>query len=157
MSVILTGVRELVEGIARMAERQHAAAGSGLGRAAHLLERAIKSDLSVTSSTGAEQRDSKGRFAARGSTSSPPGDPPFLRSGDLRRSVQTDGPTVVSGTQWEASVGPTMVYGRIQELGGTAGNGAELPARPYVAPALDATMPAMREIMKSAWRAGQAL
>lgn len=38
--------------------------------------------------------------------------------GDLRRSIQVDGPTPVGAHGWEARVGPTTVYGRQRELGG---------------------------------------
>jgi len=144
MSVILTGVTECIAGMAKMAARQNAATGTGLGKAAHLLERNIKADLSVTTHALGEP------------TGSAPGDAPALVSGDLRRSVQVDGPTSAGGSTWEASVGPTVVYSRIQELGGDTGH-ATLPARPYVGPALERSKPEMQEIMKAAWRAGQAL
>lgn len=154
MSVIITGAREAAGALSAMVARQNAATMSGLGKAAHLLERQIKADLSTTSSTGAEKRDTKGRFAKRGSTSSPPGTPPFLRSGDLRRSVQVEGPEPRGSGSWEASVGPTVIYGRIQELGGRTGrHGATvLPARPYVGPALESTKPMMAAVMREAWR-----
>jgi hypothetical protein len=144
MSVILTGVTECIAGMAKMAQRQNAATYQGLSKSAHLLEREIKADLSTGSHAPGEP------------TSSPPGEPPDLVSGDLRRSIQVDGPNSVSGTQWEASVGPTVVYSRIQELGGDTGH-ATLPARPYVGPALERMKPVMAGVMKDAWRAGQAL
>lgn len=71
-------------------------------------------------------------------TPSRAGDPPSLVTGTLRRSVKTT-PAIPLGTgAWQASVGPTAVYSRIQELGGECGRGGltRLPARPYLAPAL---------------------
>lgn len=41
-------------------------------------------------------------------------------------------------TMAEADVGPVdVVYARIHELGGIAGHGAHIPARPYLRPAVD--------------------
>jgi phage gpG-like protein len=40
-------------------------------------------------------------------------------------------------TMAEVDVGPTAVYGRIHELGGIAGHGSHIPARPYLRPAVD--------------------
>lgn len=68
-------------------------------------------------------------------TPSAPGEPPAKISGNLMESVHVEGPATV-GAKSFARVGPTAIYGRIQELGGIAGRGAHLPARPYVAPAL---------------------
>lgn len=82
-------------------------------------------------------------------TTSPPGEPPALVSGDLMRSYKTRGPKpgrkpgVVL-----AEVGPTMVYSRIQELGGRTGAGyrSRLPARPYHAPATNSVRRDVRRV-----------
>jgi hypothetical protein len=89
-------------------------------------ERGIKAELSRSS----HSRGTK--------TPSPPGSPPSLISGTLRRSVITQ-PPVGGGGLWSASGGPTAVQSRIQELGGRAGRGHRtvLPPRPYVRPAVD--------------------
>jgi len=147
MSVILTGVKELQVALTRMVERQSAATRDGLGKCAHLLEREIKATLSLSSHEEGEP------------TSSAPGEPPALVSGDLRRGVQVEGPHTASGTQWAAEVGPTSEYSRIQELGGRTGRGGrtELPARPFVEPSLEKMKPVMAAEMKAAWAAGQRL
>lgn len=142
MTVILTGVAECLAGIAEMVTRQNAATGTGLGKCLHLLEREIKADLSV----GSHERGEP--------TTSAPGEAPDLVSGDLRRSIQVDGPDEEGGGRWSGQVGPTVVYGRIQELGGQAGH-ATLPARPYVGPALEKMQPVMELTMREAWAAGQ--
>lgn len=69
-------------------------------------------------------------------TPSRPGDPPSLVSGQLRRSVKVDGPKRLGPGVYQARVGPTAIYGRIQDQGGMAGRGrsVRLPARPFVAP-----------------------
>lgn len=152
MSVIVTGTKELGTALLAMAKQQSEATRIANGRAAHFLERAIKAKLSVTDSTGEEKRDSKGRFQKRERGASLPGEPPHLQSGDLRRSVQVDGPESLGLGRWYSDVGPTIIYARIQELGGEAGH-AILPARPYVAPALDESIAAMRTLYLQAWRA----
>ena len=58
-------------------------------------------------------------------TPSPWDSPPSLISGDLRRSVKLVPAVPVAGmARWMAEVYPTMVYARIQELGGQTGQGA---------------------------------
>lgn len=71
-------------------------------------------------------------------TLSSPGEPPSLVTGQLRRSVKTTPAVRIGAGTWQASVGPTAVYARIQELGGVAGRGhaSRLPARPYLQPSL---------------------
>jgi hypothetical protein len=71
-------------------------------------------------------------------TPSPPGEPPALISGALRGSVYPQ-PPVSEGAQAEVTVGGTVIYARIQELGGWAGRGhaSYLPPRPYLKPAAE--------------------
>jgi hypothetical protein len=80
------------------------------------------------------------RSHAKGTpTPSPPGQPPAMISGRLRRSVIADQPTRVGAFRWRSRVGPKgVVYARIQDKGGVAGNGAVLPPRPYVDPTAQA-------------------
>lgn len=71
-------------------------------------------------------------------TPSRPGEPPSLVTGTLRRSVKVVPAVPVGGGAWQAQVGPTVVYARIQELGGATGRGGavRLPARPYLGPSV---------------------
>jgi len=69
----------------------------------------------------------------------------------LRRSVNVTGPESVGATGWQGEVGPTAVYGRIQELGGIAGHGSRLPARPYMKPAWDEVEPLILPTYRAAW------
>lgn len=70
-------------------------------------------------------------------TPSRPGQPPAMISGHLARSVRSEPAVMVARGRWSGRVGPTTVYGRIQELGGLAGrhHRSRLPARPYLNPA----------------------
>lgn len=115
-------------------------------QASHLLERQIKTTLKTSSHP-------------RGTpTPSAPGEPPSLVTGTLRRSITVKGPTPLGRGRWEAQIGPTAVYGRIQELGGVTGRGAVLPARPYVQPSYEhlAATGALANLYHSAWRAALA-
>lgn len=67
-------------------------------------------------------------------TPSQPGEPPSVVTGTLRRSLHVEGPTRKGFGTYEAIVGPTVVYARVQELGGGP---SQLPARPYVKPAYE--------------------
>lgn len=92
---------------------------SALGMAGFEAERQIK--LTLTES---------GRHRAGTPTPSAPGSPPAIVTGALRASVKKG--RVKSGFNgYEVSIGPTVVYARVQELGSD-----RLPARPYVAPTL---------------------
>lgn len=92
-------------------------------------------------------------------TPSAPGEPPALISGALRRSIKIrrtkNGPTL-----YEGRVGPTIVYARIQELGGRLGQnprhgmwrqGGYLPPRPYFRPAADNARPKVQSLFRDAW------
>lgn len=73
-------------------------------------------------------------------TPSPKGAPPARISGTLARSIRQEpmgGGRRIGPHTWQSEVGPTVVYGRIQELGGWAGRNhvTFVPARPYIAPA----------------------
>lgn len=90
---------------------------------------------------------------------------PKVRTGRLRSSIIVKGP-MGGGSHWSGEVGPTVIYGRIQELGGTIfpkrakflhwvdGSGdhfarhVTLPARPYLKPAAETTKPMISEIFE---------
>jgi len=102
----------------------------------------------------AQQNLTRYTHPQRTPTPSPPGQPPALIGGALRRSVVArrtlHGPQLYSG-----GVGPTIVYGPIQERGGAAGRGHHsiLPARPYLAPAAATETPEIRKLFAEAWSA----
>lgn len=92
-------------------------------------------------------------------TPSAPGDPPALISGALRRAIKArrtkNGPDV-----YEGRVGPTIIYGRIQELGGRLGQNPRhgmwrrpgfLPPRPYLRPAAFNAAPKIRRLLIEVW------
>lgn len=91
--------------------------------------------------------------AKRTPTPSSPGEPPAMITGGLKASVTVTPVTHVGRDRYEARVGPTKVYSRIQELGGTAGHGARLPARPYLKPALQEAHTKIAAIFRAAWGA----
>lgn len=134
----LVGVSEFKGAIDAHIARVMAATSAAVTAGAHTIETATKTKLTTSS----HQRGTP--------TPSRPGEPPSLVSGTLRRSIQVQGPTS-TGMTWRASVGPTAVYGRIQELGGVAGRGSRLPARPYLRPALEESGPELQRLFREAW------
>jgi hypothetical protein len=91
------------------------------------------------------ERDTKIRLATYSHppgtpTPSPVGEPPAWVTGSLARSVEAEPPRPEGRWVWTARVGPTIVYGRIQELGGWAGMGGRtyVPPRPYLGPTVGA-------------------
>lgn len=142
--IILASVTEFGAALLAVQAKQVAATGAATGKALHLIERRTKEKLATTSHKRGEP------------TPSMPGEPPSLVSGALRRSAQVEGPSPMGPISWEGSVGPTMEYGRIQELGGSTGR-SELPARPYLSPAFDEALPEIAEIYAEAWAAALGL
>jgi hypothetical protein len=110
-------VEATIGALERMAERAEAGRLAAAQAAGHAAEAEIKRQLTRYSHP-------KGT-----PTPSPPGEPPAVVTGSLRRSVIVQ---TVHGIEPYVDVGPTMVYGRAQELGWPDGG---LPARPYVEPA----------------------
>ena len=123
---------------------------------------------------------------ARGNATHRPG--PNVRTGALRRSIIVgagDGAAAIPGSgtartgpyRWSSTIGPTVIYGRIQELGGTifphhlAPSGrpgmlswvdggvrfyahrVTLPSRPYLAPTVPASLAAVSARFYAIWAA----
>ena len=124
-SVQVTGIAQVNAALMAIERDLQRATRLATAHAAHLAEEAIKQILTTSSHP-------KGT-----PTPSNPGDPPSLVTGTLRRSIKVTGPVPAGFGRWLAEIGPTAVYGRVQELGGTAGRGSELPPRPYVQPAYE--------------------
>lgn len=100
-------------------------------------------------------------------TTSPPGQPPALVTGELMRSIKVRGPFPGKRRYtYRSTIGPTKVYSRIQELGGRVrsrrrghhGPQAErsytrLPARPYMKPGTDRVRRDVRRVFQRRWGA----
>lgn len=117
---------------------------------------AVANKLAITLAANILKKNTQTGLALRSHprgtpTPSPPGDAPALVTGALRRSIDVQ--IQSSAVLATAQIGPTIIYGRIQELGGSAGRGhaAHLPARPYMKPALEYSIPEMGEAVRSAW------
>jgi phage gpG-like protein len=156
MHVLWAGVKEFQAALTRIQARQLAASRTALRKSLSLIEREAKTLLSVTGSgPGGPGRNAKtGRFTkGAGGTASAPGSPPHLQTGDLRRSVKQSPIKQIGSTRFEGEVGPTIEYGRIQELGGVAGHGAILPSRPYMQPAFEEMLPEIAAAFREEWAA----
>jgi phage gpG-like protein len=106
-------------------------------KAALRFERGIKTKLS-----NAEPRT--GRMYGTHQASAP-GEPPALKDGTLRRSITHTFPTWDEDNRVSAEVGTALVYARILEWGGVAGNGARILPRPYI----ESTFFEMREELEA--------
>jgi len=90
-----------------------------------------------------------GRHPKGTPTPSAPGSPPAIVTGSLRASVKTTEPQREGMGNYSVMVGPTVIYARVQELGGGPRN---LPARPYMQPAAEQSLGAVREAYINALR-----
>lgn len=132
----LDGFDGMLAELEGVAVRVVAATPGALAQAAHYLEGQIKIELSRTSHPPGTP------------TPAPPGTPPSLVTGNLRRSIQVEGPQQAGPASWSVKVGAETVYARVQELGGGP---SRLPARPYMAPGLATALPGMVSIFERAW------
>lgn len=124
MAFVVTGGGAMRGAMKAMAERVDLATKAATATGAHLIEAEMKKTLTTSS-------HKKGT-----PTPSRPGEPPSLVTGQLRRSIKVKGPRRLAPGVYQAQIGPTAVYGRIQDQGGMAGRNrsTHLPARPFVAP-----------------------
>lgn len=130
----MTGLEAMLAAMEMQQTRVKNAAREGVADALHHVEAIMKALLSRTSHPPGTP------------TPSPPGSPPSLVTGNLRRSVQVDGPRQ-QGDSWVADVGPTAHYAMYQELGTR-----HLPARPFIAPAYAQAAPDLQDIIERAFR-----
>jgi hypothetical protein len=140
VTVILHGVEKTIAALGAIDREMSAAVRQVTADALHLVERKTKQKLTTSSHSPGTP------------TPSAPGEPPSLVTGNLRRSIKVTGPESAGPGAWRGEVGPTAIYGRIQELGGETHRGT-LPARPYLKPALDEAMPEILRAYKAAMTA----
>lgn len=139
------GIPEFGAALNAWAERASIAARQATASGGHAIEAKVKRKLTTYS------------HPAGTPTPSPPGEPPALVTGQMRRSVRVSTPAQVAPGTWETRTGPSVIYGRIQELGGRAGRGSVLPARPYLAPSVAELLSSgeLFRIMRDAWARAQ--
>lgn len=139
VEVHLAGLDAFDASVDAMVAAVAAATGPATAKAAHLVQGRVVEALSKT----AHKRGTK--------TPSEPGQPPSKIDGTLARSEAVEGPEEVGFGHYVAAVGPTVIYGRIQELGGKAGHGATLPARPSLFPTVEASEADILAIAEAEW------
>lgn len=97
----------------------------------------------------------------RGDTHALPNPPrPTRRTGNLRDSIEVKDVTRVGPGSWKSSVGPTMIYGRRVELGGSSsymtkkGTEVHVTTRPfpYLYPGFIEAKPRLVELYNSEYR-----
>lgn len=136
--IVLRGASEFLAAVDKKNEQMRTATRLAVAKALHMIERRAKQNLALKT------------HKAGTPTPSGPGEPPALITGNLRRSISVTGPVAVGPATWAGKVGPTAVYGRIQELGGQTARGY-LPARPYMDPALRELRAEIRAMFQAAW------
>jgi hypothetical protein len=128
----VSGVSELKAALDKIAAQTAVASVRIIKRSEAVVEANTKKQF-----TGAHKRGDP--------TTSAPGSPPDVVTGTLRRGITSDVPSL-NGVVATGRVYPTAVYSRIQELGGRG-----LPARPYLAPAYEASKAAINAIAVEEW------
>ena len=140
---------------------------SGFDAGIDAIQDAVRAATQVGVSRGAALIQNMARLSMNG-----PG--PNVRTGTLRRSIEVLEVAELGADTWQARIAPTVIYGRIQELGGTIhpvranmlswvdtdGNRhfaqqVTLRPRPYMKPGLDKSTPLLVDVFRAAW--GEAL
>jgi hypothetical protein len=96
-------------------------------------------------------REAMGNFVGSHKKNKPhirngPPDRPNIVTGNLRRSIRSSGITSLGGARFEATAGPTAIYGRRVELGYH-----DRGAYPFFGPAVKAVRPRMQAVATSNW------
>jgi len=137
------GSEEWARASARLLEKLMRAAERATNEGMNIIERAEKANLRrFTHPLGTP-------------TTSPPGEPPALVTGNLRRSWKTIPATRIGAYRVRARGGPTAVQSRIQELGGRTGrhHRTTLPRRPYLRPAVDSSRRDVHDVYRRRFEA----
>lgn len=139
--IVLRGVDRFMGAVDTKVAQMRRATMAATAKALHLIEKRTKEKLGLKS----HQKGTP--------TPSSPGEPPALITGNLRRGIQVEGPIPVTANSWRGSVGPTAVYGRVQELGGATGRSGRsvLPVRPFLEPSYDELKDEIRALFEAAW------
>ena len=139
LSIVWDGLREFRDRIDEIIEKADIAARKAVTDGGHLIERRAKQKAPVL-------------------------------TGTLRRSIHVDSVTRLSVGRWESRTGPSVIYARQREFGGTikpvnasvlawkGPNGMVFAksvyqkGKPYMKPAFDESVSAVREIYRLAFR-----
>lgn len=109
----------------------------------------------VTKAAATVEKAAKGNFQGAHRRGEPHTGPmqPNIVTGNLRRSITHTRVTRSGPFTWSTSVGPTAVYGRRVELGGTDSRGVTTRAFPYFGPAVESTEGQIAELAAAEWAA----
>ena len=138
-----SGVEETKAAFARMVEGAAVAAPKTIDLVLTKYARQVRVQLSM------------GQHARGTKTGSVAPAPPWRITGHLSQSVKTSRARKITAYSWSGEAGPTAIYSRIQELGGSTGwqHRTRLPARPYAAPAWRIVKSSVTPSFKRAWTA----
>ena len=147
--IIIRNVKEFDKGVEEMIARVNRASEVIVRQGGQVVARESKK-IFLGSPT---KKGPNGRGKGQQGQKSPSWPRPTNRTGHLRDSIRVEVKQEGSG-RWSSTTGPTTIYGRRVELGGTSRtNGHTIVTRPfpYMEPGFEASKPELRAIYRKVW------
>ena len=147
--IIIRNVKEFDKGVEEMIARVNRASEVIVRQGGQVVARESKK-IFLGSPT---KKGPNGRGKGQQGQKSPSWPRPTNRTGHLRDSIRVEVRSR-GDNAWESTIGPTTIYGRRVELGGTSRtNGHTIVTRPfpYMEPGFEASKPELRAIYRKVW------
>lgn len=147
--IIIRNVKEFDKGVEEMIARVNRASEVIVRQGGQVVARESKK-IFLGSPT---KKGPNGRGKGQQGQKSPSWPRPTNRTGHLRDSIRVEVRNR-GDNAWESTIGPTTIYGRRVELGGTSRtNGHTIVTRPfpYMEPGFEASKPELRAIYRKVW------
>jgi hypothetical protein len=147
--VIIRNVKEFDKSVEEMIARVNRASEIIVRQGGQVVARESKK-IFLGSPT---KKGPNGRGKGQQGQKSPSWPRPTNRTGHLRDSIRVEVKNL-GNNAWESTTGPTTIYGRRVELGGTSRtNGRTIVTRPfpYMEPGFEASKPELRAIYRKVW------
>jgi hypothetical protein len=147
--VIIRNVKEFDKSVEEMIARVNRASEVIVRQGGQVVAREAKK-IFLGSPT---KKGPNGRGKGQQGQKSPSWPRPTNRTGHLRDSIRVEVRNR-GDNAWESTIGPTTIYGRRVELGGTSRtNGHTIVTRPfpYMEPGFEASKPELRAIYRKVW------
>ena len=147
--IIIRNVKEFDKGVEEMIARVNRASEVIVRQGGQVVARESKK-IFLGSPT---KKGPNGRGKGQQGQKSPSWPRPTNRTGHLRDSIRVEVRNR-GDNAWESTIGPTTIYGRRVELGGTSRtNGHTIVTRPfpYMEPGFEASKPELRAIYRKIW------
>ena len=147
--IIIRNVKEFDKGVEEMIARVNRASEVIVRQGGQVVARESKK-IFLGSPT---KKGPNGRGKGQQGQKSPSWPRPTNRTGHLRDSIRVEVRNR-GDNAWESTIGPTTIYGRRVELGGTSRtNGHTIVTRPfpYMEPGFETSKPELRAIYRKVW------